>query len=80
MSKYESKQLNEIKKWRIKCHNAFDSIWKNDLVSRNHAYSLLAIKMQKTTELCHFGRMHIGDLKKAFKLIKEIKKELKNEQ
>jgi hypothetical protein len=42
---------------RNQAHAAFDPIWKNNLVSRSHAYALLASAIGISATFCHIKMM-----------------------
>jgi len=61
---------DEMKEWKIKCHNLFDPLWKNKTKSRGKLYSALADQMGIPTRQCHFGYFDLVALKKAYEILK----------
>lgn len=60
---------DEMKKWKIKCHELFDSKWKNGDISRNYLYAKLAGQMKIERSHCHFGHFDLEELKRAYSII-----------
>lgn len=51
----------ETKKWRIKAHSAFDTLWKSKEFTRTEAYKLLSLRMNM--ENLHIGNCNIAQCK-----------------
>ncbi len=58
----------ELRDWRIKAHNSFDSLWKTGFVTRNEAYKILENEFGK--------EIHIGesDIETCKRIIYKLKK------
>lgn len=66
----------EMRKLKMACHDAFDSLWLNSKDRRGErvkCYEWLSKQMGLPLELTHFGYMNLEQLKQAYKLIKEKK-------
>ena len=63
----------EMKNLKKKCHEIFDPIWKNNLVSRTSLYKRLAIKLSIPFEDCHFGHFDTTTLNKVLRIMSEDK-------
>lgn len=64
---------DEMKKWKIKCHDLFDSKWKNGKNVRNYLYAKLANQMNIERSHCHFGHFDLEELQTAYNIIKRWK-------
>ena len=60
---------DEMKEWKIKCHDLFDSFWKDGSNNRNYLYKKLATQMNIERNHCHFGHFNLAELKKAYSII-----------
>lgn len=62
----------EMREWKKKCHNLFDPIWKGKSAGkkRSQLYHKLADCMGIPVEQCHFGYFDLGNLKKAYEILK----------
>lgn len=60
---------DEMKYWKIKCHDLFDTFWKNRKNQRNYLYKRLANQMKIARSHCHFGHFNLDELKKAYSII-----------
>ena len=60
---------DEMKEWKVKCHNLFDTFWKNGRNDRNYLYKKLANQMKIERSHCHFGHFNLEELKKAYSII-----------
>lgn len=59
---------DEMKKWKIKCHNLFDAMWKSNK-QRNELYRKLAEEMKIERSHCHFGHFNMNELRKAYSIL-----------
>lgn len=58
----------ETKQWRIKAHDAFDTLWKRGggvRIGRSAAYKWLQESLSMTSEQCHIGRFDIETCKRV---------------
>lgn len=60
---------------RSRAHAEFDLIWKNEHISRNKAYSMLASYMGLTRGRAHIGYFNRKQCKLVLKFIKSFYKE-----
>lgn len=60
---------DEMRKWKIKCHELFDSKWKRGYDDRNYLYAKLAGQMKIERSHCHFGHFDLEELKRAYSII-----------
>ena len=60
---------DEMKEWKIKCHDLFDTFWKDGSNNRNYLYKKLAAQMNIERSHCHFGHFNLAELKKAYSII-----------
>lgn len=60
---------DEMKKWKIKCHDLFDTFWEDRKGNRNYLYKKLADEMKIERSHCHFGHFNLAELKKAYQII-----------
>ena len=65
---------DEMKEWKIKCHDLFDTFWQGGKCSRNYLYKKLADQMNIERSHCHFGHFNLVELKKAYSVISRWKK------
>jgi hypothetical protein len=66
----------EMRKMKMICHDIFDSKWKGKKKAskkRTQMYWWLAKKLNIKIYNCHFGHFDIDMLKKAYKVLMEIK-------
>lgn len=72
----------ELRKWKMKAHDAFDPLWKNKIIGRSAAYTWLANKLCIGIDDTHIGMFDIDMCKKVidvcesnrlYFLIKELK-------
>lgn len=69
-----------MRKEKIRCHELFDSMWKdkqNASKLRKELYWLLSRKLNITYEDCHFGYFGLDMLQKAYGILLEMKEESK---
>jgi ssDNA-binding Zn-finger/Zn-ribbon topoisomerase 1 len=61
----------ETKRWRMKCHEVFDQLWKNPeyCYSRREAYELLQRLTGLPEEEAHIGRFDIDTCKRVIQKI-----------
>ena len=59
----------ETKEWRIKAHDVFDKMWKNDEMNRKAAYRWMKKTLKITPEDAHIGKF---DLDMCKRLIVEV--------
>ena len=62
----------ETKAWRIKAHDAFDRLWKQDGMRRKKAYRKLAMSMGLAEEDCHIGRFNIEQCEEVIKVCNNL--------
>ena len=65
-----------MREWKIKCHELFDSFWKDRDGAgrlRKELYKRLADEMGIEYEMCHFGYFDIRQLKQAYQIIEQWK-------
>ena len=62
----------ELRKWKMRAHDAFDPIWKSRKMSRKKAYSWLAEKLKLPEEKTHIGMFDIGMCKKVIEICLEM--------
>ncbi|WP_436664001.1 zinc-finger-containing protein [Lactiplantibacillus plantarum] len=55
----------EMKFFKQSCHKKFDSVWRNNKLSRNQCYKQLAKLMGICPKCCHFGWFNQPDLELA---------------
>ena len=60
----------ELRDWRIKAHNAFDSLWKTGFITRNEAYKILENEFGKEI---HIGESDIETCKRIISKITNSK-------
>ena len=68
----------EMREWKMKCHNLFDSFWKDAPLhskKRSLLYTELATELSISVEECHFGFFDMDMLKKAYTIIQKWKTE-----
>ena len=67
---------------RNKAHRSFDRLWKEKLVTRNQAYSLLTKHMNITPELTHIGMFNVEQaaIAEQFGQSEYFKRSAKNER
>lgn len=63
----------ELREWKKKAHDAFDPIWKSNLMSREQAYAWLSEKLKVPRHYTHIGFFGVETCKK---LVIICKKEL----
>ena len=66
----------DMREWKIKCHELFDSFWKDRDGAgrlRKELYKRLADEMGIEYEMCHFGYFDIRQLKQAYQIIEQWK-------
>ena len=63
----------QTKQWRIKCHEYFDKLWKEDRYgcSRSDAYSILQAITGLDEEDCHIARFDIDMCKDVISKLKK---------
>ena len=67
-----------MRKGKMMCHEIFDSKWKNKNKAkrkRNELYYWLARQLDISREDCHFGYFDITTLRKAYRILLQIKDE-----
>ena len=65
----------EMRKWKMRCHDIFDSMWKNKKggnKTRRALYAWLAKKLNIPVEDCHFGYFDLPTLKRAHTILLEL--------
>lgn len=68
----------EMRDWKTYCHNIFDKIWRNKIMTRTDAYKWLSNILDIPFNECHFGYFDLSQLKRAYAIIKNnYPKELK---
>jgi len=73
----------ETKNWRIKAHDAFDLLWKKDLMTkksimhRQKAYRWMQEAMEMTKDEAHIGNF---DIEQCKRLIEKVNERLAEEQ
>lgn len=65
----------ETRALRLRCHEAFDPIWKSKYYSRSMAYKWLASKLQIRSACCHIAWLNKEQLEIAIKVSSEFFKE-----
>lgn len=68
----------EMRNWKMKCHDLFDSFWKgqkNPQRKRKDCYAWLAEKLGISISQCHFGYFDLDTLKRAYEIIVEAKQQ-----
>jgi hypothetical protein len=55
----------ELRKWKCKAHNAFDSIWKSGKMKRHEAYLWLAGILEINVNNCHIGMFDVEQCKEV---------------
>lgn len=63
----------ELREWKKKAHDAFDPIWKSNLMNREQAYDWLSEKLKVPRHYTHIGFFGVETCKK---LVTICKKEL----
>lgn len=66
---------SEMRKWKVRCHEIFDSFWKGKARAqrkRQALYDWLAKKMEIPVEECHFGYFNLEQLKKVHKILLSV--------
>ncbi len=67
----------EMREWKMKCHEIFDSFWKNKKKDRwkkrNEMYLRLSREMNIPVEMCHFGYFDLEELRQAYQILKSWK-------
>lgn len=61
----------ELRKWKMRAHDAFDPIWKSRKMSRKKAYSWLAEKLKLPEEKTHIGMFDVDMCKKVIEVCLE---------
>jgi hypothetical protein len=56
---------SKVRKLRVKAHIVFDSIWKDELISRPKAYEILSKTLNLPVDKCHISWMTEPQLIKA---------------
>lgn len=63
----------EMRAWKIRCHELFDSFWKEPghkgKRRRSQLYIRLAGEMRIPAKECHFGYFDLNQLKQAYKIM-----------
>ena len=65
----------EMRKWKMRCHDIFDSMWKNQKRAsrkRRALYAWLAKKLDIPVSECHFGYFDLPTLRRAHKILLEL--------
>jgi hypothetical protein len=62
------------------CHAKFDVIWQNKHMTRDNAYQTLANKMDIPKGECHFGWFDLETLRRAYRKVMEMRRELNIEK
>ena len=63
---------NEMRKWKIMCHDLFDSMWKGKVGQkriRAQLYKKLANELGISVVECHFGWFDLPMLKRAYNIL-----------
>lgn len=60
----------EMRDWKTYCHNIFDRIWRNQVMTRTDAYKWLSNILDIPFKDCHFGYFDLSQLKRAYAIIK----------
>ena len=64
----------EMRKWKVKCHGVFDSLWQSKPENerqryRQKYYRKLAEKLNIRSSDCHFGYFDLPMLKRAYEIL-----------
>jgi len=63
----------ELRKWRMKAHEAFDGIWlRGEPFNRNGAYQWLADTLQIARDECHIGMFGVEECKRVVSAVREF--------
>lgn len=65
----------EMRKWKVRCHEIFDSLWRGKSRAqrkREALYAWLAKKMNIPVEECHFGYFDLEQLKRAHRILLSV--------
>ena len=54
---------HELRRWRIKAHDAFDPIWRYKSMRRYRAYAWLAKQLGLSKDDCHIGKFDVDTCK-----------------
>lgn len=60
----------EMRKWKVRCHKLFDSMWYNSK-QRDYLYNKLADELNISVYDCHFGYFDIPMLQKSYDILKK---------
>lgn len=59
----------ELREWKMKVHEVFDPLWKNNGISRDKAYQKLSQLLNLRKSDCHIGMFDVETCKRAVDLI-----------
>ena len=71
---------SEMRKWKIMCHDLFDSMWKGEAEQkriREHLYKKLADELGISVVERHFGWFDLPMLKRAYNVLTNWKNDTK---
>jgi hypothetical protein len=64
----------ELRKYRMEAHKAFDWMWTSGRVTRTKAYGIMQKVMELTEETAHIGMMDIEQCQQVIEIFGEYKK------
>lgn len=62
----------ELRRLRIRAHNAFDPMWRDTGIARNKCYAWLAGKMRVPIRDCHIGMFNETQCQKVIEFCKDV--------